>query len=74
VLFGLTAAAAIAGLILFVLTQDLSRSMALFDMYSAWFTVLFVIGLVSSVALFISGTKGEEQDRNDEFRAEVSRS
>ena len=65
-LFGLGAVAAVIGLVLFILTQDLSLPMTLFDYYSVFFISLLIIELVSTIALFVSVYISDNHNRGDE--------
>ncbi|MCL2808148.1 MAG: hypothetical protein FWD27_08385, partial [Coriobacteriia bacterium] len=68
VFLGVLAAAGVLTLVLFVLTQNLTLGMTLFDGYSALFISLLVAGLVSAIALFVSASasKAKEDEREQE--------
>jgi len=70
VFLALSAIAALATLVLFVLTQNLTLPMQLLDRYSALFIVLLVAGLVCAIALFVSAqvSKAKEDDERDRDR------
>ncbi|MCL2530192.1 MAG: InlB B-repeat-containing protein, partial [Coriobacteriia bacterium] len=61
-----TALAAAVTLILFVLTQNLTNNMTLFDQYTAAFIALFVMGLIQAIALFISIRSDKAKEEDDE--------
>jgi len=68
----LVVAAAVAVLVLFILTQDLTLKMALFDSYSAAFIGLLAAGIIFTIALFVSvylGKKMSEEDTEDNVDA-----
>ncbi|MCL2529006.1 MAG: InlB B-repeat-containing protein, partial [Coriobacteriia bacterium] len=66
----LTVAATVTALILFVLTQNLGETMALFDDYSAIFIVLLAAGLIFTIALFVSVylSKDTEEDGDEDYQ------
>ncbi|MCL2808166.1 MAG: hypothetical protein FWD27_08480, partial [Coriobacteriia bacterium] len=71
-----SAATALVALILFVLTQDLSVSMVLLDVYSSVFIVLLVAELICTIALFVSAhvSSVNKEKGTDEYPVTVGKS
>ncbi|MCL2808141.1 MAG: InlB B-repeat-containing protein, partial [Coriobacteriia bacterium] len=71
-----SAVAAIAALVLFVITQNLGSIMTMMDKYTTIFVVLCIVGLISTVALFVSAalSNNKSKEEDAEYEYEVGRS